>query len=269
MKTNTKSMIIVTLTASVMLLFFAASLDAKKVLYWEDAIEEQSPQTPALVRNGEQIFQQACFYCHGENGDGNGPGGKYLFTKPRDLTEGRFNIRTTPSGSLPTDTDLFRTITVGFPNHRMPPFQYLSPTERWALVYYIKTLSPRFSERTPKEPLEIGEPFPEAAGLIAKGKEVYQDFQCVACHGETGRGDGPSAADLKDEKGHPLFMPDFSMGERAFKRGGRARDILMTLYTGMIGSAMPSFQAALEMTLTQEQIWALAYYIESLAQTDK
>ena len=51
-----------------------------------------------------------------------------------------------------------------------------------------------------------------------------------------------------------------------FKRGVRARDILMTLYTGMISSAMPSFEAALETTLSDEQIWGLAYYVESLAQ---
>ena len=263
MKTSAKSFIIVVLIGVVTPLFLGASLHAKKALYWEDAVEVQSPQTPKLVKRGEQIYKSACSYCHGEGGDGNGVASKYLFTKPRDLTAGRFNIRTTPSGSLPTDADLFRTITVGFPEHRMPTFQYLSPDERWALVYYIKTLSPRFAERTPKAPVEIGDAPPKTEKLLAQGKEIYQRFQCVACHGETGRGDGPSAAELKDEKGHPLVMPDFTKGEREFKRGSRARDIVMTLYTGMVGSAMPSFQMALK----PEQAWALAYYVESLAQT--
>jgi mono/diheme cytochrome c family protein len=263
MKNKPKSMIIVAL----LLLLFGASLYAKKMLYWEDAAENQIPQTPELVKRGERIYQAACAYCHGEKGDGNGIASKYLFTKPRDLTTGKFNIRTTPSGSLPTDADLFRTITVGFPEHRMPTFQYLSAEERWAVVYYIKTLSPLFSERTPKDPVEIGAPPQKTAELIAQGKEVYQNFGCLACHGETGRGDGPSASMLTDDKGRALLMPDFTHGERVFKRGGRARDILMTLHTGMLGSAMPSFQMAFESTLTNEQVWGLAYYVESLAQT--
>ncbi len=49
---------------------------------------------------GERIFNRACFYCHGENGDGDGAGARLLPIKPRDFTQGQYKLRTTPSGFL-------------------------------------------------------------------------------------------------------------------------------------------------------------------------
>ena len=48
-----------------------------------------------------------CVGCHGANGDGKGPAADMLIVKPRDFTKGIFKFRSTPSGTLPTDEDLY------------------------------------------------------------------------------------------------------------------------------------------------------------------
>lgn len=233
-------------------------------LPWEGASEEKVPETPELVDLGKQIFNQACFYCHGEEGKGNGKARRYLFLMPRDFTSGKFKVRTTATGSLPTDEDLFRTITVGLPEYRMPRFKYLSAKERWALVYYIKTFFPPFRERKP-EPVTLGEAPPKTAELLSQGRELFNDAECWKCHGKEGEGDGPSAPDLKDDWGNPLKLLDWTHGERVFKRGAKARDIMYTFMTGLAGTPMPSYEDA----LTKEQAWALAYYVEEIVKGGK
>ncbi len=238
---------------------------AKAPLPWEESLEKKIPQTSDLVNLGEIIFSKACQYCHGKGGKGDGVAVRYLFTKPRDFTAGKFKLRTTPTGSLPTDEDLFRTVTEGLPQYRMPPFRYLTAKERWALVYYIKTFSPLFKERGAPKPISIGQGPPVTAKLISQGEKLYQDAECWKCHGQRGRGDGPSAPELEDDWDNPIRLLDFNRGERFFKGGARARDIVRTILTGMMGTPMPSYADV----LTSEQAWALAYYVERMATQDR
>lgn len=228
---------------------------------WEDALEDKIPSDKKMVKLGKSVFEQVCTTCHGSKGDGAGAGEVYLTTKPRNFVEGQFKVRTTPSGSVPTDEDLFRSISVGFPEYGMPRFGYLSTKERWALVYYIETLSPRFADEDEYEdPIDLAEVPVATAEAIAQGKAVFELLQCGTCHGKEGRGDGPSVADLKTDAGLPSRPPDFTQ-RRNFKRGHRARDILYTLTTGMDGSPMPSYADS----ATPEQSLAVAHYIASLS----
>ncbi len=228
---------------------------------WESALEEKIRETPKLVKDGEEIYRQACFYCHGEEGDGQGTAERYLRTKPRVFADGKYKIRTTPNGSLPTDEDLFRSVTVGFPAYGMPSFGHLTAEERWALVYYLKTLSPRFSDEEPDPVVDLGEELLATPERVAEGKKVYEKVECWRCHGKTGWGDGPAASELTDSWENPIWVIAFAAGERYFKRGARARDVVSTFVTGMNGTPMPSFSD----TMTHEETWALAHYIETLA----
>ena len=62
------------------------------------------------IKVGEKIYLENCVACHGQKGDGKGPEAGRLKTKPRDFTTGNYKFRSTPSGSLPPDNDIFRTV---------------------------------------------------------------------------------------------------------------------------------------------------------------
>ena len=55
---------------------------------------------------GGELYQKLCSQCHGVNGDGQGAAAPRVLPRPRDFTAGKFKIRHTPSGALPTDDDL-------------------------------------------------------------------------------------------------------------------------------------------------------------------
>jgi Cytochrome C oxidase, cbb3-type, subunit III len=91
---------------------------------------------------GKQLYGRYCVGCHGTNGDGNGENGPWIDPKPRDFTTGVFKCRSTPTGKLPTDQDLFNAITRGFVNTNMPPWVALTKQNRADLVAYVKTFRP-------------------------------------------------------------------------------------------------------------------------------
>ena len=70
----------------------------------------------------------------------------------------------------------------------------------------------------------------------------------------------PSAAGLTDDWGNPIQPADFTTG--IFKVGPRPEDIYRTFMTGLNGTPMPSYDAILP---TEQDRWALAYYILSLS----
>jgi cytochrome c oxidase cbb3-type subunit 2 len=65
-------------------------------------------------------------------------------------------------------------------------------------------------------------------------------LECSACHGQSGRGDGPSAATIQpDAWGNPQHPFDFTKGR--LKSGATAEDVYRTFMTGLNGTAMPSY----------------------------
>ena len=61
------------------------------------------PTEGAASVDGKALFARHCANCHGEQGDGKGPAAVFLYPKPRDLTSGKFKVRTTGSGEMPTE----------------------------------------------------------------------------------------------------------------------------------------------------------------------
>src|SRR5437870_10211956 len=104
------------------------------------------------VRRATAVYNRACAWCHGKDGRGDGPAAfsinKYLSPRPRDLTQGRFELRSTPSGELPTDEDLLRTLERGIPGY-MPSFRGLTVGERWLAVAAGKMFNPGFASAHP------------------------------------------------------------------------------------------------------------------------
>lgn len=233
---------------------------------WREVFEPQMvgvsvmniPSSPDLLALGREVYYSRCVGCHGKNGDGNGPAATFLSPRPRNFALGIFKYRTTPSGSLPTDGDLYRTVTRGVRGTAMPTWHELPDKERLAVVAFIKTFSSRFKDEH-VEPAMIKEPLRATAELVARGKDLYRAARCFQCHGEDGKGDGEAAADLTDDLRFPTRPSDFTRGQ--FKSGSTVRDIFRTMTLGLDGSPMPSFADS----MSEEERWAISYYVLSLS----
>jgi mono/diheme cytochrome c family protein len=220
--------------------------------------------TEAQRESGKKLYLKNCSQCHGEKGDGEGYASPHLRPRPRNFTTGKFKVRTTPNGALPTHQDLINIIRHGMPYTSMPAWPNLADQEVSDLAYFITTFSPDFSnpENVPKLV-----PLPSAPKStkesIELGKKLYEENGCVKCHGTVGRADGPSAPTLVDDWGHPIRPADLALSW-TFRGGPSREDIFRTLSTGLNGTPMPSFLEA----LTPEQRWAITDFIASLSGTN-
>jgi mono/diheme cytochrome c family protein len=210
-----------------------------------------SAETPATSL-GRRVYAEHCAICHGETGDGRGHAANHFATPPRDFTLGRYKIRSTASGQPPTDEDLARTIVRGLPGTAMVPHDHLSDGEVRAVIAYVKSLSPRFATAGPPTPLPLPPDPPPSADAVARGRKVYEKAECAECHGREGRGDGPSAKDLK--------IKPADLTRRPFKGGSTPRDIARAVLTGYDGTPMPSYHLLLD----DGDLWDLARYVASL-----
>lgn len=246
---------------------------------WRDRFEPQRmeasqvtvPRSEAWIAHGKGVYERRCLGCHGVNGDGNGPASAFIQTdRPRNFTLGVFKFRLTPSGSMPDDGDLLRTITRGVRGTAMPSWHELPEKDRLAVIQYIKYVlsvdrsDPKnpylyFVEEPPKAPLFIPEPPTPSAEQIARGRDVWKTAKCWECHGDTGQGDGEKAPDLEDDFGFPIPPANLTTGQ--FKSGPDVKDIFRTITTGLSGTPMPSFADS----MSETDRWALAWFVLSLS----
>jgi mono/diheme cytochrome c family protein len=206
---------------------------------------------------GKEVYETYCSGCHGLKGDGKGPAAAFLEVQPRNFTKGLFKFISTPPGSLPSDADLHRTIARGIPRSSMPSWSMMSETDRTNVIAYIKTFSDTWQKRKQSAPLAFGNP-PKWVGStqsIAIGTVIYARMGCANCHGQSGIGDGPSAATLTDNDGNKIVP--FNFREGVLKGGSRIEDIYRTFYTGLAGTPMPAYGGI----LTDEENWHLVSYV--------
>ena len=246
---------------------------------WRDRFEPQLmeasqvtvPRSEEWTQYGKEVYQRRCQGCHGVNGDGNGPAAAFMQKdRPRNFTLAVFKFRLTPSGSLPDDGDLLRTITRGVRGTSMPTWHDLPEKDRLSVIQYIKyelavdRSKPDkpylyFVEEPPKAPIFIGQPPAPSQQIVAHGKDVWKAAKCWECHGDGGKGDGEKAAGLKDDFGYPIPPANLTTGQ--FKSGPSVKDIFRTMSTGLSGTPMPSFSD----TLSEADRWALSYYVLTLS----
>jgi len=95
-------------------------------------------------------------------------------------------------------------------------------------------------------------PIKAAPESIAAGKKLY-DAQCATCHGETGKGDGKMAAEVKEPK--PSDLTDAS-----WKHGSTDGEIFTLIRDGSKGTGMRGFAARMK----PDDIWNVVNYLRTL-----
>jgi len=244
-------------------------------------------EVPAgVLDRGARAYMTACRPCHGASGDGKGPQAVGLSPPPRDLRLGVISFASVPAGSLWRDEDLVRLVRGGLAGTGMRPWPDVSDEDLAAIVQFVKTLSPRFREEVPGEPVVVSpDPWPGKAGglaeAVARGRAVYHGLaRCQACHPAYAtpdeiRGFARAAgvvAEPRPDASRPLRVAsdfgrlieatDFRAGPwRAVRPGHRGEDLYRSIAAGLGGTAMPTWKGA----LAEEDLWALVHYCASLA----
>lgn len=227
--------------------------------------EVKPASSPRLIALGKQVYIQQCAACHGVAGRGDGEAAYLLYPKPRDFVAARYRLVSTWE-RVPTNQDLFDTITRGMPGSAMPSWGHLPAEQRWALVYYVKSLAEKQLEIKPqKNPNPDGSngqgiiqpPKPPTFDAAAKARalELYKDA-CASCHGTNGRGDG--AEKQVDEEGYPTRPRDLTAG--VFKGSPDPVSLYRHIVAGIPGSPMPMSDWA-----WGDDAWHLVNYVRSLS----
>jgi cytochrome c oxidase cbb3-type subunit 2 len=178
---------------------------------------------------------------------------------PRNFVAATFKCRSTPTGTLPTDEDLFNAMTRGFVNTNMPSWITLTDQNRADLIAFIKTFSPRWKTDKPAAPIPVPAEPALTLDSIKHGKDLFTKLECWKCHGPEGRGDGPSASTLTDSNDQPIRPYNFAAGSR-FKCGTTNHDLYKIFMTGLDGTPMPSFADVIK----PEDAWDLVHYLRTL-----
>ncbi len=211
------------------------------------------------AQDAKMNYRRYCVGCHGELGDGEGENAVWLDPKPRNFTLATFKCRSTPSGTLPTDEDLFNTIGRGLESSNMPSWNPLSSQARADLVAYVKHFSERWKNEKPGALIEVTPEPAVTAERIQAGQTLFQKLECWKCHGVEGRANGPSADTLTDDQNRAIKPFNFHDQTR-FKCGTEDRDLYRIFMTGLDGTPMPSFAD----NVKPDEAWDLVFYLRTL-----
>jgi mono/diheme cytochrome c family protein len=220
----------------------------------------------AAMERGKSVYLAQCAVCHGIRGDGAGFLAAGFDVKPRDFRDGTYKFRATKSGQLPAMADVERTVRIGVPGTTMPAWgQFLTPQQIADVSRYLVVFSEKFKKAWTKkevpEALAVSPRPSDLSARVAQGAELWKKMQCAQCHGERGKGDGPSAPTLRDDWKNPIRATDVTY-KWQFRNGHEPEDVYRTFIGGLNGTPMPSYGD----TLTEEKDrWALVAYVLSLS----
>lgn len=224
---------------------------------------------PGDPDKGAEVYAERCAGCHGEDGDGLGPGADRLNPPPRDFTFGLYKIKTTGYDDfVPNDEDLYRMIADGMPGTAMPGWSdVLAEQEIRDLIAYLKIFA-GIEEEVPSQQIDYGTQVTASAESIERGRQLFlQDDRCSECHGTEGKGNAVKS--LKDDNGDRTWPRNLTK-PWTFRASSAPKDIYSRISTGIPGTQMPAFgDPASKKTLTPEQRWDVVNFVMSLAKTEK
>jgi cytochrome c oxidase cbb3-type subunit 2 len=254
-------------SVAIVVLAMSRTSNAQITKYEEDQrlnMEAHIGNLTGHAKAAETDYRRYCVGCHGDEGDGEGENAQWLDPKPRNFTLGQFKCRSTPSGTLPTDEDLYNTIARGLDRSVMPPWNTFTHQQRADLVAYVKHFSAKWTTEKPGTPIEIPAEPEVTPERVKAGQALFQKLECWKCHGVEGRANGPSADTLQDDQNRPIKPYDFTEGSRP-KCGSTDQDIYKIFMTGLDGTPMPSFSD----NVKPDEAWELVFYLRTLQPGNK
>jgi len=251
-----------------------------------------------VLNQGHVAFLQYCRACHGDKGNGEGPAAIGLRPPPRNFTQGEFKFGWVLDQKLPRDEDLVRIVRSNLHGSAMVGWE-VPDDQLLNIIQYIKTLSDAW-----KDPDAVGDPVVVAkdpwkgkeSAAVARGKVLYHGYtQCLTCHPAYATPEEISAASM-ELTGKPktdfrpamyqpelkesdytaygfkvqLLPPDFLINTVKSPRDDtpevpdqQRQDLYRLLVAGVTGAAMPAWDPNVLPEKTND-VWALAYYVQSL-----
>lgn len=205
----------------------------------------------ADLQAGKELYVDRCMTCHGCAGNGLG---SYAGT----LTVTPANFKQEPFRSMP-DEQWFWHVSEGVQGTVMPPWkESMTEEERWQVIRYIQQVFSRPVMRDPDE----GDPSGEYANLtnpveltvetLDEGKAIFIR-ECMVCHGDAGRGQGPYREGLQPSP------PDFGDGSYGTLQDPSYTDsnYFWRISEGLPWSAMPSWK----LRYSEEDRWKVVHYL--------
>lgn len=236
-----------------------------------------------------RIYQNFCASCHGDHGNGLGKAARFLYPKPRSLTEHPLQYSTSLN-RVASRKNIEHVIRNGIPNTSMGGWNALTDMQIEALVTDVlefrkygaqkryfdlliatgdlpepntESLTSRqtdelikYIERETKPDKQWSFPLPASdSQTLSIGRKLYLQQNCHKCHGKDGR--GSYGIDLVGEYGFPAFARDLVY--EPYKHGNSATDVARVIKLGIKGTTMPA-----SVTLNDQQLANLTHYIVSL-----
>lgn len=183
---------------------------------------------PAPLARGQRLYADHCASCHGDRGEGDGPGSQALRPRPTNFVEHEYS-----------DQRLADALWNGVWGTAMPAWRDWPLEDLAALAAVVKGLGST-SGNDPVDP-------PGVDDVDDLGAQVYA-ANCVQCHGERGDGDGSAAAEL------PMAPTNFRRQRPSLAVG------LGALRNGVEGTPMAPWTSR----LGDAEMLAVTHYVRSL-----
>lgn len=233
---------------------------------------------------GKSVYTEYCMACHGVDGDGRGVASKGMAVPPRNFQLGLIKFGDVASGDLPHDESIAKSLTHGLSGTAMLPWD-LSETQADAVIQYIKTFAPKtwigkdkkLGEKITLTKNPYGLAHKQQA--IEKGKVVYHNVaNCQSCHrayitleelNKITMASGDGKINELDEDFYKIKIQESDYGYQTVpldftwhrvRSAQSLEDIYLRISAGVGGTSMPAWKD----TISDDEIWAVSYYIESL-----
>ena len=213
------------------------------------------PSSPETTHEGGEIYIKNCFLCHGDLLDGKGIFGDSFFPAPASFIQKDSVVYKTPAYAFWRVMKGGKGLPEKFApwNSAMPAWEgVLTEKEVWKTINYInETVKERRQAPTKKH-----EP------SLKRGKQMYFK-KCAFCHGEKGKGDGPSA-EYTFPQPRNLTKGHIKIRSTSYGKIPTDKDLFNAITHGMRGTTMPGWKH-----LSESDRQSLILYIKSLSKKFK